>query len=48
MKLGFCNEKDLNKISEIHKKDDETKTNNVIEEMSNEKSSNENDELEKV
>tara|TARA_Y100000590_G_C15592804_1_gene966786 strand:+ start:433 stop:1035 length:603 start_codon:yes stop_codon:yes gene_type:complete len=48
VKLGFCNEKDLNKISEIHKKDDETKTNNVIEEMSNEKSSNENDELEKV
>ena len=45
VKLGFCNEKDLNKISEIHKKDDETKTNNVIEEMSNEKSSNENDEF---
>jgi len=48
VKLGFCNEKDLNKISEIHKNDDETKTNNVVEEVSNEKSSNENDELEKV
>ena len=48
VKLGFCNEKDLNKISEIHKNDDETKTNNVVEEVSNEKSSNENDELEKM
>ena len=31
LKLGFCSEKELNKISEIHKKEDETVTNDVVD-----------------
>tara|TARA_B100001750_G_C15225290_1_gene455316 strand:- start:7 stop:609 length:603 start_codon:yes stop_codon:yes gene_type:complete len=46
--LGFCNEKDLNKISQIHKKEDETATNNVTEEVSNEKKNDEDSELKNI
>ena len=46
--LGFCNEKDLNKISQIHKKEDETATNNVIEDVPNEKKKDEDSELENI
>ena len=46
--LGFCNEKDLNKISQIHKKEDETATNDVTEETSNEKKNDEDSKLKNI
>ena len=46
--LGFCNEKDLNKISQIHKNEDTTATNNVVEEVSNEKKNDEDNKLENI
>ena len=46
--LGFCNAKDLNKISQIHKKEDETTINDVTEEVSNEKKNDENSELKNI
>ena len=48
LKLGFCSEKDLNKISDIHKKENETTTSDVVKEISNEKNNDENDELKKM
>ena len=48
VKLGFCSEKDLNKISDIHKKENETTTSDVVKEISNEKNNDENDELKKM
>ena len=35
LKLGFCSEKDLNKISEIHKKVEEQPTNNIVDNVEN-------------
>ncbi len=46
--LGFCNEKDLNKISQIHKKEDEATTNDVTEETSNEKKNDEDSKLKNI
>ena len=46
--LGFCNEKDLNKISQMHKKEDETTTNNATEEVSNEKKNDEDSKLKNI
>ena len=43
LKLGFCNEKELNKISEIHKKEDEHVSNEL-----DEKKNDENDELKEI
>ena len=37
LKLGFCSEKDLNKIIEKHKKENKKETNDVVEKISNEK-----------
>ena len=45
--LGFCSEKDLNKILEKHKKEDETVTNDV-EEVSNKKKNDEDGKLENI
>ena len=39
--LGFCSEKDLQKISEFHKKD-EVKENNIVKDTNDEKNNNEN------
>ena len=46
--LGFCNEKDLNKILQKHIKEDETATNNMIEDVPNEKKKDEDSELENI
>ena len=43
LKLGFCNEKDLNKISEIHKKEEEPVSNEI-----DEKKNDENSELKEI
>ena len=48
LKLGFCNEKDLNKISEMYKKEEETNENNVAKDVSNQDNNDEGSELEKV
>ena len=45
LKLGFCSEKDLNKIIEKHKKENKKETNDVVEKISNEKTNNENSKL---
>ena len=45
LKLGFCREKDLNKIIEKHKKENKKETNDVVEKISNEKTNNENSKL---
>ena len=46
--LGFCNEKDLNKILQKHIKEDETTTNDVIEDVSNEKKNDEDGKVENI
>ena len=43
VKLGFCSEKDLNKISEIHKKEDDSVSNEL-----DEKKNDENSELKEI
>ena len=48
LKLGFCNEKDLNKISEMYKKEKEKNENNVAKDVSNQDNNDEGSELEKV
>ena len=48
LKLGFCNEKDLNKISEMYKKEEEKNENNVAKDVSNQDNNNEGSGLEKV
>ena len=48
LKLGFCNEKDLNKISEMYKKEEETNENNVAKDVSNQDNNDEGSGLEKV
>jgi len=44
LKLGFCNEKDLNKISEIYRKEEETNESNVVNDTSDQVNNNENGE----
>ena len=48
LKLGFCNEKDLNKISEIYRKEEKTNENNVVKDISNQDDNDESGELESV
>ena len=48
LKLGFCNEKDLNKISEMYKKEEEKNENNVAKDVSNQDNNDEGSKLEKV
>ena len=45
LRLGFCGEKDLNKVSNIHKKEDETSSNNMVEEIVDEKKNDEDSKL---
>ena len=45
LRLGFCGEKDLNKISNIHKKEDEASSNDVVEEIVDEKKNDEDSKL---
>ena len=45
LRLGFCGEKDLNKISNIHKKEDETSSNDIVEEIVDEKKNDEDSKL---
>ena len=45
LRLGFCGEKDLNKISNVHKKEDETSSNDIVEEIVDEKKNDEDSKL---
>ena len=45
LRLGFCGEKDLNKMSNIHKKENETLSNDIVEEIVDEKKKDEDSKL---
>ena len=48
VKLGFCNEKDLTKISEIYKKNDEEVSENKVEEVTGKEENDEDNKLENI